>query len=111
MCLPCVAGNNAQSHVLQDFNPDNQITDMNNDTTFNVIPSNADELDAAEILFNDPRAEEFFDSLRQDVQGNWVVTFKRGETNYTLRNFSMRTLALEFLHFDPARERRREEQA
>lgn len=83
---------------------------MDNESTFHAVPVSGDEATACEILWNDPiRASEFHDGLKQDAQGYWVVSFKRGQQYYTLRDFHLQRLALRFLYFDPEQLRREKE--
>ena len=73
-------------------------------------PYSSDHLDAAEILFNHDRAEEFFENLTQHQFG-WSVTFTRSGQAHTLRAETLSALALAFINFSPERERRRQDQA
>ena len=83
---------------------------MDDEIIFNAAPIDVDEASAYEILWDDPtRAEEFHNALNQAAQGFWVVSFKRGERYYTLRDFHLQRLALEFLRFDPEQLKHEEE--
>lgn len=80
---------------------------MENENFF--LPVDAAEADAAEILMHDARASEFWDGLQQAVDGAWTVTFRRGQTDYTLREPDLRSLALAFGTFNPDKFRQRQE--
>lgn len=85
---------------------------MTNEIGFTA--ADQDELDAADVLFNDTRGEEFFSSLSRLPDGRFAVNFKRGETWYTLRNSKLTLLAIDFLEFTVERyekQRERERQA
>lgn len=82
---------------------------MENENFF--LPVDAAEADAAEILIHDARASEFWDGVSQAVDGSWTVTFRRGQTNYVLREPDVRTLALSFVTFNPDKYRKQQETA
>lgn len=76
----------------------------------NIMPTDSDELAAFEVLINHPQIENFMDSLERQPDGSFVMTITAGEQTYTFKDGgpgAIRRLAVEFICFNPAREKER----